>query len=97
LKWGRARGERNGRVYYGMGNGQMGDIWEQMWGFWENATVTFWAVPEGEARSRVCRGGSDLGASRPGEGISEKVKDGITEPSKNSYARHSYRFLKIWF
>lgn len=28
----------------------------------EKATATFWAVPEGEARLRVCRGRSDLGA-----------------------------------
>lgn len=73
LGWGRgglgvARRERNGRINYGRGNDRVnsGHLGGERWGFGAKATATFWAVPNGEARLRVCRGGSDLGAS---EGI----------------------------
>lgn len=60
-----ARRERNGRINYGRGNDRVnsGHLGGERWGFGEKATATFWAVPNGEARLRVCRGGSDLGAS----------------------------------
>lgn len=60
--------ERNGRINYGRGNDRVnsGHLGGERWGFGAKATATFWAVPNGEARLRVCRGGSDLGAS---EGI----------------------------
>ena len=69
MKWGEGTRERNGRggVYGMRGNRGSGSVGggrgaEDLANLGQKATATFWAVAGEAARSRACRGGSDLRA-----------------------------------